>query len=417
MKKWQWILGKFSNKLWLRASIFSLIGLLAALAGSLLNQYIPEEVSRTIDAEAVEDVLHILANSMLVVTTFSLSTMVAAYGAATSNATPRSTRLLLDDKTSQNALSTFIGAFLYSIVGIIALDSNAYGNDGRLILFGITLLVVAYIILTLLRWIDHLSKLGRMDHTIALVEKATTDAIAKHIEHPYLKCQPLKEYRPAITHKPIISTGIGYVEHIDLEALSAIAEEANIEIYLQSLPGRFASQLNPLAYVSNPLIQQDIEDAIKDAFVIGEQRSFQQDARFGLIVLGEIASRALSPAVNDPGTAISIINSAVRVLSPWLEKIADAPKELVHKRIHAPTIVVADILEDIFQPIARDGAGHLEVGIRLQKGLKALKITVEKSNNNPDVLESLKIQSSFALSYANRKLVLDEEKAILKKYI
>jgi uncharacterized membrane protein len=46
-------------------------------------------------------------------------------------------------------------------------------------------------------------------------------------------------------------------------------------------------------------------------------RYFDEDPRFGLITLSEIASRALSPAVNDPGTAIQIISSYVRLFSLW----------------------------------------------------------------------------------------------------
>ncbi len=56
------------------------------------------------------------------------------------------------------------------------------------------------------------------------------------------------------------------------------------------------------------------------AFSIGTIRTFDQDPRFGLCVLTEIAERALSPAVNDPGTAIDILGRAVRVLSLWTDR-------------------------------------------------------------------------------------------------
>ncbi|WP_431357193.1 DUF2254 family protein [Pseudomonas syringae] len=114
---------------------------------------------------------------MLAVTTFSLSTMVTAYGAASSGVTPRATTLVMEDTTTQNALATFIGSFLFSLVGIIALSTGVYGAQGRVLLFAATIVVVILIVYTLLRWIDHLSKLGRMGETIDLVEKAAIDAI------------------------------------------------------------------------------------------------------------------------------------------------------------------------------------------------------------------------------------------------
>src|SRR3546814_17845649 len=97
---------------------------------------------------------------MLAVTTFSLSTRVAAYGAASSGVTPRATTLVIEDTTTQNALATFIGSFLFSLVGIIALSTGAYGVQGRVLLFAVTIGVVILIVYMLLRWINHLSKLG-----------------------------------------------------------------------------------------------------------------------------------------------------------------------------------------------------------------------------------------------------------------
>ncbi len=105
MSRWQWILRQFTGKLWLRASLFCIAGVVTALVALWLKKFIPSDFSRQVGADAVDSILQIIASSMLAVTTFSLSTMVAAYTAATSNATPRSTKLLLEDRTAQNALS------------------------------------------------------------------------------------------------------------------------------------------------------------------------------------------------------------------------------------------------------------------------------------------------------------------------
>ncbi len=56
---------------------------------------------------------------MLTVTTFSLSITVSAYGSATSNVTPRATTLLIEDGLTQTVLSTFLGSFLFGIVGLV----------------------------------------------------------------------------------------------------------------------------------------------------------------------------------------------------------------------------------------------------------------------------------------------------------
>jgi uncharacterized membrane protein len=70
-------------------------------------------------------------------------------------------------------------------------------------------------------------------------------------------------------------------------------------------------------------------------------RYFHEDPRFGLITLSEIASRALSPAVNDPGTAIQIISSHVRLFSLWAEKqVMGKGRGKDNDRIAVPELVI-----------------------------------------------------------------------------
>ena len=117
----------------------------------------------------------------------------------------------------------------------------------------------------------------------------------------------------------------------------------------------------------------DIRKAVAKAFTIGAERTFDQDPRFGLCVLAEIASRALSPAVNDPGTAIDVIGRAVRLLAQWGrfdDSGADAKIDCPH--VWVPAIEVGDMFDDVFAPIARDGAGMVEIHLRLQKAFLAL---------------------------------------------
>ena len=129
--KWRWWLGRLVRRIWFRATLFSIAGVLTALLAVAFSPYIPEELPTNIGADAVDKILGIIALSMLTVTTFSLSTMVSAYSAATTNVTPRATTLVMEDSTTQNVLATFVGSFLFSLVGIIALTTGAYGGTRR----------------------------------------------------------------------------------------------------------------------------------------------------------------------------------------------------------------------------------------------------------------------------------------------
>lgn len=375
MTRWLWHLRKTVGRLWFRSSVFGVVAIITALLAYYFKDTIPEDVSQKIGADAVDSLLNIIASTMLAVTTFSLSTMVAAYAAATTNVTPRSTQLLLQDKTSQTALSTFIGAFIFSLVGIIALKIGIYGSSGRLILFVVTIIVIAFIIVTLIRWIEYLSTLGRVSETIKRVEQATKSATMERIKHPYLGgvCCTMTEAEIRVAAKPVSVSSIGYVQLVDMAALSDIAEEAKGEIYVLAIPGAFNTPDRPVAYAKGIDLEK-FQGRIERAFVIAEGRSFEQDPRFGLIVLSEIASRALSPAVNDPGTAIEVIGAAVRILSLWHTEKKDERPEVKYPRIFVPPMRYQDLFEDAFVPIGRDGAGVREVVIRLQKSLLALSL-------------------------------------------
>src|SRR5690606_18319262 len=144
----------------------TIAGIVLAMSAPLLSGLIPEGLSNAFGNDAAGTLLQILASSMLAVTTFSLTTMVSAYSTATQIGTPRSIQLLIADRTSQNALSTYVGAFAFSIVGIIALSIGVYSDSERAFLLLGTILVIAMVLVTLLRWISFLTIFGRMSDII-----------------------------------------------------------------------------------------------------------------------------------------------------------------------------------------------------------------------------------------------------------
>lgn len=404
MSRWQWLATLFARKLLLRVSAMALVGIVTAAAGIVLAPYVPDRWTLEVGARAIDGILNVLASSMLAVTVFSVSTMVAAFGAATSNVTPRATKLLMEDNTSQNVLGTFIGSFLFSLVGIIALSTGLYGDQGRAILLAVTIGVIALIAVTILRWIDYLSRFGRLGETIHRVEEATWKAMKTRLAYPHLGGRPLDVDAPQGSW-PVFGNSIGYVQHIDVAALEECASKANREVFVMALPGVFADAARPVAMVSGPQ-DEDIGRAMAEAFTVGAQRTFDQDPRFGLCVLAEIASRALSPAVNDPGTAIDVVGRGVRLFSGWARSgVSEIEPSHVCPRVRVPAIDIADMFDDFFPPIARDGAGMVEVQIRLQKAFLALVATDRDAFG-----VAAKEHSTTALKRADAALMLERER-------
>ena len=404
-----WLLLQLSRKLWFRASLFSIIAVATALLGALAAPYIPPALASRLGAGAVDNILGVLASSMLAVTIFSLSTMVSSYASASSSVTPRAIQLLLQDKTSQNTLAIFIGSYLFSLVGIIALSTGYYGEQGRLVLFLVTLGVIVAIVATLLRWIDHVSRLGRVGDTTDRVEQAFAAAMRNRHELPYLGGVPLADDGHGIPaeSRPICARCVGYVQHVDVGALQDVAETYGGQLFVSVLPGTFVDPSRVLAHGVGLPAGDELDTAVWKAFTIGNARSFDQDPRYGAAVLSEIASHALSPAINDPGTAIDVIGRAVRVLSIWNEP--SEARAIDYPRVHVQGLALVDLFDDVFTPIARDAAALVEVGIRLQKALGVLARL-----SGPRYSAAARLHSRLACERAMAALTIEHDKQLIR---
>ncbi len=205
-----WLLRQLRKRIWVRAVLIALFGVAAALAGAFVDTRFSTVVLDRLGGDSVDAILEILASSMLAVTTFSIVIAVQAYAAAANMATPRASRLLQEDPTTQNVLATFVGAFLFSLVGIAALSAHIYGPQGRALLFIASIAVILLVVAMLLKWIDHIISFGRMDDTLDRVETAAKEALVLRAATPCLGGRK-REGPPADGAHAICPAKIGYV--------------------------------------------------------------------------------------------------------------------------------------------------------------------------------------------------------------
>lgn len=404
------LMNRLREQLWFKPLLFCLLSIVGALLAHLtddteLYKYVPE-----IETKSIEELLSTLSASMLVISIFAVGSMISAFNAASNTATPRSFKLIISDDVSQFALSVFIGSFIYSVVADVALKNGYYGKSGHFTLFILTVGTFALVIITFLRWVASISNLGRLGHTINKIEEATSQSIDSFYAAPYLGGVPYTSQ--SLLEIPMYSKNIAYVHQIFLDQLQEIAEANNILIRLNCLPGTFITPDRPIVYLIGEQTDElkfRMED-IENAFRFGNTRIFDVDPRFGFITLSEIASRALSPAVNDPGTAIAILGSHMRLFALWIE--ATDKKEKVtpkYNRIEVPTISPQDLFDDAFRPIARDGANNIEVMLRIQKVLTSIHAL--GNNTCKSIVEE---HSKLAFKRAEECLILKEDLDLLK---
>ncbi|MFD1710302.1 DUF2254 domain-containing protein [Ottowia flava] len=430
LKRWWRELFARENRLWVTQVVASIAAVLLALAGSWGAYFVPEGTFPDLERETLDGLLTVIASSMLAVTTFSLSTMVGAFGAAASSVTPRARPLLMADDGTRTAIAAFLSAFIYAVVAKIALGIGYYGTNGRFILFLGTLAVLAWLLITLVRWVRTLSSLGSMDNTLQKVEDVARDALEAHWRDPWLGARPgLPEHEGDPLGEPIYASDTGYLKALDMAELQACAVAAGRDVHVRVRPGAMVWPGAVVARVG-PRSSRDTEDAdgadgadvgldelsrrVRDGMVIGATRSFDQDPRFGLIVLSESGQRALSPAVNDPGTAIDVMNRLVRVLIDSQraddDEKASPTAEVRYERLSLVPLDEAALVTDAFQPIARDGAGHVEVGIRMQKLLAMLAM----ASRSGAVSRAARAQAEQARDYATATLQHEHERQAVR---
>ncbi|SFG48464.1 DUF2254 domain-containing protein [Neptunomonas qingdaonensis] len=406
----RFVLSRLRERLWLKPFVVCLLSIACVFAAkiadsnALLIQVLP-----SITAKSLDTLLSIMASSMLVIATFSVTSMVSAYSSAANTATPRSFTLIIADDASQNALSTFVGAFIFSIVALTAVKNGYFERAGLLLLFCLTAVVFSIVIITFVRWVDSIARLGRMGSTINKVEAATAKALKRRRDAPTLQGGRMQS--PA-RGQPVFAVNTGYVQHIDMAMLQKWAEEAQVGVVVAALPGTLVGPGRPVAYVSSSPDHPDDMDftCVIDAFHLGVDRLFDDDPRFGLVVLSEIAGRALSPAVNDPGTAIAIVGAFLRLFTQWSEPVTKGSQQSPkYERIEVPEISIQDMFDDAFTAIARDGAGVVEVSVRLQKALHSLATIDDLEMRN-----AAGYHAQLALKRARLALNVEEDIAVVQ---
>jgi uncharacterized membrane protein len=404
---WFWIL-RFSRRLLVRASAYGAFAVLAALAAVWFAPFVPRELSERLGGDAVEGVLTALASSLLAVATFSLSAMVVAYTAASAQLTPRAATFVTTDGATQGALATFVGAFIFTIVALVALGANYYGAEGRTILFIATLVMVTLVAVRLIGWIDHVSRLAQHGHILSKIEDAARASLRARGARRYLGGKPLKTPSAKGMRVPAVRTG--YIANIDPGTLQKIAQRVDATIEVLVSPGDFVVRGAPLVNVVGArALTDEGRSAICSAFTSSPARTIEQDPVYAMQILVEVAARALSPGVNDPGTAILVVDSLYRLLEEWVLDDKSGAERAEHDRLRARDMDGRTLIARSLGDVGRYGAGDVAVATRVQAALAALARACEG-----DLARYARMEAEIALERAERALPLDLDRECVR---
>ncbi|WP_088625261.1 DUF2254 domain-containing protein [Oceanicola sp. 22II-s10i] len=356
-----------SRILVVRVLLIAFLAVLSIVLTKVFSIFIPDGISYKVGAESVDHILSIIANSMLTVTTFSLTVMAATHRSVASLWTPRAHQILLQDTTTHTVLATFVGAYLYALIAIVLRETEVFQGEELLVLFGMTLLVALLVVAAIVRWISHLEMFGSLIETASRIEEQTHTAWQMRRQWPALGGHELGSVPE--NARPVTAERSGYFQQIYQDRLQKAAEEADARIWVTRHVGAFIHRGEEIARTDGG--DTGLDDRIRAHLSIGTLRNYAQDPGFGLLNLSEIGSRALSPGVNDPGTGIDAIRRIARVIlgDP------DGPEtgEVSHDRLYLPRFDATRAMERALAPLGRDGAGFVEVQAAFAESLAAIE--------------------------------------------
>jgi len=330
-------------------------------------------------------ILSAIAGSMMSVATTAFSITIVALQLASSQFGPRLLRNFMQDTGNQIVLGTFISTFVYSLLVLRTINGVAENEfvPHIAVTCGIGLAIAS--IGVLIYFIHHSASSIQVDQVISKVGRELDDVIdrlfpkqlgrgaSKHRNEPLMGDISADFDRDAC---PIQAASSSYVQAIDTDRLMELATEGNLLFQLQHRPGDFVVKGRPLAIVyPAEAVNKKLAEQINNAFLVGSQRTDQQDIEFSINQLVEIASRALSPGINDPFTAVRCVDQLSAALCHLAQKEIpsayryDGENKL---RVIAEPVSFVDAIDSAFNQIRQYGQTSVAVTMRLLEAIAVI---------------------------------------------
>jgi uncharacterized membrane protein len=245
----------------------------------------------------------------------------------------------------------------------------------------------------LLYFIHHISQAINVNQIVDRIASETVAMIDDMM--PYSRRYPrVADSDPIDTsawETTILSETSGYIRYIDTQRLLATAKSCSVKVQVLRRVGQFIPEGVALlrVYKGERLSAQGTME-LRNAFDFGPSRTLQQDVEFGVLQIVDIALKAISPAVNDPSTAISCVDQLSRVLIRFASR--ETPSSLL---CDPPGVVRVSImwsnfgrmLDSAFEQIRLYSQTDVAVSLRMMRALGDIAVTTPDPDDRRTLVE------------------------------
>jgi uncharacterized membrane protein len=314
MTAFRWLCFRLTSNYWFFPTLFTLGALVLAFAmlavdqsggAAWLDQW---HLIVPMRPDGATTMLSIIASSMIGVAATVFSITIAAVAYASGMYGPRLLTNFMQDRGNQLSLATFIGTFVYALVVLRAVRPA----DEAAVLPGFVpqvSLLVAFGLMTvsvgvLVYFLNHIPDSIRINTVLHGIGKR----LMEEIEELYPRSGGGEEPRDVRGGLALRADRAGYIQFVDFDDLAEAARKSRCCLAMQVRTGDFIHAGMVLARVVEGTADDGVARALRDAMSIGPARTPAQDPQFLIDELVEISLRALSPAINDPFTAITALH-------------------------------------------------------------------------------------------------------------
>jgi uncharacterized membrane protein len=311
-----------------------------------------------------------IASSIMTVVSIVFAILLMTLTLASTQFSPRILVSFVRDRSTQWTLGIFLGTFSYCMAALPAVRSVPQPFVPTL-----TLLIAMALALICVGWliffINHISRSISVSNIVDRIAREAEEVIDELMPHPRPlhqtseRPEPLREMR----ERRVVSRKSGYIRYIDVAFLLKSAKSDGVRIIVERRVGHFVAAGVPIMRVAEAgRVTPERETQLLSAIDIGPARTMQQDVEFGVIQIVDIALRAISPAVNDPTTAINCIDQLARVLMRWASRAS--PQSYLHSpphvlRLAMPWVGYDEMLDTAFEQIRHYARSDIAVSLRL----------------------------------------------------
>lgn len=355
-----------------------------ALVGVTADEPVTEWLSLNFDwtftggAEGASAVLGIIAGSMITIAGVVFSMTLVALSLTSSQLGPRLLRNFMRDTSTQVVLGTFVATFVYCLLVLrtIRRAEEVAFVPHLSVSLGVVLAVVS--VGVLIYFIHHVSVSIQANEAAARIGRELIEKVShrfpEHIgqEGPRVPMDPPDAgFIGAFDReaRPVAADGDGYLQLIDGDGLLALAMEEDLVVRLERKPGNYVVAGCSLVLIwPGSRVTDQLTKQVQSLFVMGHQRTSDQDIEFGVNQLVEMAVRALSPGLNDPFTAIACVDHLGSALCRLAAR--DMPSPYCYDRQNQLRLIkrvdtFREVVDAAFNQIRQYGRSSAAVTIRL----------------------------------------------------